>query len=556
MDTKEIIIAMVVLFGISIFLSGTFVDDRGVVFAQGFYQDIVSFFRQLTSGYAVLSIHPVDLVNYETHLRSKAWWLTVVQSDFSDEVVGQISADDIKDSEGNQATKDLSIRMTVDNMRCEYPIKADERIYRAEWKRFDLSPLECAVLNYDNKDNECKAWISSVDGAYGYYTNTRCKVYCVRLVPEAWHGKVGDPTLQFQSTIHVTAGDETKSGTINSLDQTELKIGDYVYARWIGFIDTKESCPVRDVPDALFENNKWNLIDPTSYDYYKTKLAGMLSCWSSVESDTTAEVCVNNVNKALMQITPANLKTPSGHYAVPSGGITNGKVVLELEKLIKLPVINMYVRADWLGVSMPSGVPDIISLSSSEYNPYTGYGLITAEIKNVGNARGSFGVYAVCPQPFSTGGTEYITLEPGETGTVKIKVYATSINTKQEATCKVYAYDKANPDVKDYGYVKVVADPLLVCEEGATRCNGKVIEACENNGWKPIQTCDYMCDYVNGKATCVSPPPPKPPSIIDRIVGFFKDLFRGITMGLGTIVLFVLIIFGLYLLIDRFIFRR
>jgi len=41
MDTKEIIIAMVVLFGISLFLSGTFVDDRGVVFAQGFYQDIV-----------------------------------------------------------------------------------------------------------------------------------------------------------------------------------------------------------------------------------------------------------------------------------------------------------------------------------------------------------------------------------------------------------------------------------------------------------------------------------------------------------------------------------
>jgi len=50
MDTKEIIIAMVVLFGISIFLSGTFVDDRGVVFAQGFYQDIVSFFRHICCG--------------------------------------------------------------------------------------------------------------------------------------------------------------------------------------------------------------------------------------------------------------------------------------------------------------------------------------------------------------------------------------------------------------------------------------------------------------------------------------------------------------------------
>jgi len=552
MDTKEIIIAMVVLFGISLFLSGTFVDDRGVVFAQGFYQDIVSFFRQLTSGYAVLSIHPVDLVNYETHLRSKAWWLTVVQSDFSDEVVGQISAEDIKDSEGNQATKDLSIRMTVDNMRCEYPIIADKKIYRADYKRYTIYPW----TNISDLRNECRKYGESVGAEYVTERIYGWRYYCFVLIPEAWHGRVGDPTLQFQSTMYVTAGDETKSGTINSLDQTELKIGDYVYARWIGFIDTKESCPVRDVPDALFENNKWNLIDHVSYENYDKALASFKTCINSVESDDQAQYCVDTLNKALMQITPANLKTPSGHYAVPSGGITNGKVVLELEKLIKLPVINMYVRADWLGVSMPSGIPKITSLSSSEYNPYAGYGLITVGVKNVGNAKGSFGVYAVCPSPFSTSGTEYITLDPNQEGTVAIKVYATSINKEQEATCKVYAYDRANPDVKDYGYVKVKANPLLVCEEGATRCNGKVIEACENNGWKPIQTCDYMCDYVNGKATCVSPPPPKPPSIIDRIVGFFKDLFRGITMGLGTIALFVLIIFGLYLLIDKFIFRR
>ena len=548
MDLKDVIVILGIFFIASLALSPSYIKGKGVFFGQ-IYQAIANFF-QLSKGMAILSISPVDLVDYETHLKSKAWWLTVVQSDFSDYVVGEISADKITGKDGEKAKNGLKITMEVNQMTCEYPIRADDIIYRAEWKRFDLDWWECLRLDYSAKLKQCDGWIKKTPYAYGYKTWTRCKVWCLKLTPEAWHGELGDPITHFKSTIYISVNGDTEKATINTKKQTEfISENNLVYGRFVGYLSTKESCPVRNVPDAMHKDNKWRLIDPDSYRHYREKLTNAESCWATVESDETAKMCVNEINNALDSIQPAELRTPSGHYAQPTGGLNDGKAILELEKLIRLPMINMYVRADWLGVVMPKGKPKIVSVESQPFDPRRGNGIITVEVQNVGNARGSFGVYAVCPNPFSTSGTEYITLDPQEKGTVKITLYATPSNKKQEAYCKVYAYDKADPNVKDSATVKVIANPLISCPEGAKRCNGKVIEICHNNNWQPYRTCEYKCDPYP-EPHCVEAPPPwreeecawwDIPCHIRKAIRGLVDAIKTILIWIGGIVLIILI---------------
>jgi hypothetical protein len=197
---------------------------------------------------------------------------------------------------------------------------------------------------------------------------------------------------------------------------------------------------------------------------------------------------------------------------VPSGNEYSGKVTLTVNKLLQFPVLTLKIKADWLGVYIPVGKPLITSVSSTEFQT-GGVSYITTKVKNVGDALGSFGVYAQCNQPFSfIGTTEFISLNPNEEGIVNLKISGTC-SQKTQGSCVVYAYDRNNPNNKDSKTVSVSCTPIVLCNAGETRCNGKVIEQCNQagSGWNAIQTCDYTCEIKEGKATCVSPPQPKPP---------------------------------------------
>jgi hypothetical protein len=245
---------------------------------------------------------------------------------------------------------------------------------------------------------------------------------------------------------------------------------------------------------------------------------------------------------------------------VPSGNEYSGKVTLTVNKLLQFPVLTLKIKADWLGVYVPVGKPLITSVSSTEFQT-GGVSYITTKVKNIGDALGSFGVYAQCNQPFSfVGTTEFINLNPNEEGVVNLKISGTC-SQKIQGSCNVYAYDRNNPNNKDSKTVSVSCTPIVLCNAGETRCNGKVIEQCNQagSGWNAIQTCDYTCEIKEGKATCVSPPPPKPQCEWWDIGCWVNNIFKnigdwiklnilaplGLFFILIVIVLIVLFVFGI-----------
>ena len=50
--------------------------------------------------------------------------------------------------------------------------------------------------------------------------------------------------------------------------------------------------------------------------------------------------------------------------------------------------------------------------------------------------------------------------------------------------------------------------PIVLCTSGQSRCNGKVIEQCNQAGsaWVTIKTCEHACEIQNNVAVCAQPP--------------------------------------------------
>jgi len=506
-------------------------------------------------GYAILSIHPVELVDYDTKLRTRVWWMTVTQNQMSDYAYGSISASSIKDSDtGATAEKSLEIRMSVDKQTCEYGITKGDPLYRWDYKKIGLPWWSCT----DQRALEECAKV----GAYWTH-RVGCTVWCFIRYFEAWQGDIQTPRVNFKSTINIKAGGESYSGTINSLEQTEVSFpNDIAYARWTGSLTSGDECPKAKEEDvtAIYKNGKWYTSDYS--DFISWKAYDISTCIMSVRSDTDADLCISEANRRLdIALAPKEFKSKGGNVAETYGTLENGKITITLPKLIQYPVINMYVKAAWLGVVMPYGIPEITEVSSIKFDPSKGTGYIVVKVKNVGKGEGSFAVYAQCTDPFSIRSTEYTpTLRPGEETTVNLVLYATpGVQETVKGTCKVIAYDRYKTENRDMKSVEVEASPIGGCIEGRKRCIGNVIQECVGGIWKDVQVCEYGCEYKDSDVVCKERP--TPPECAWWDIGChlkkawegFTEAMKQVLVWVGIIAIVVVFIwFGLPIIIGRF----
>ena len=499
MELKQLIIEnkviVTVIFLIAI--AGLYQTGNLQFLQQTFYQ-----------GYATLSLSPVELVDYETHIRDKAWLLTVSQNKMSDIIYGSISSDSIKDpTTGEKATKDLTVKITADNQTCNYPLRAERNIYRYDYKIIELGYWDCLWLDYSNAAQECANL-----GGFLQPHGTKCKLFCALREQEAYSGILLTPSVSFKSTITLTSNGEETSAEINTLSQTEVNFPeDIAYARWVGSLSTGEYCPTLGIPSAVFKNNKWILVNENDLNTYLAKSDNFKTDWEAITSESIAESYINDINYALdMACISEVFKSPLGNLGIPEGSKNDGKVVMNLEKEVAFPLINMYIRADWLGIMMPYGMPEITKLESISFDPKQGYGSIIITAKNIGTAPGSFAAKAVCDYPVSGGNVVYFEpLESGDEGQATISLTAVSTGEEYLRKCTVTVYDRKETGNKDIKDIYVTIKPLEICPNGKERCVGNWRERCETNAWNRIEYCSYDCDYKsNGEVItyCVEAP--------------------------------------------------
>lgn len=149
-----------------------------------------------------------------------------------------------------------------------------------------------------------------------------------------------------------------------------------------------------------------------------------------------------------------NAKTSIGDYYVTSDGM----VVSNYTGVPYIPMLQLIIRSDWIGVEIVSGVPKIESVSLPSKIASGGTALAQVKVANTGEHEDQFEVYAIC------GGNKqissYITLKPNEEGNVSIPLIIPNTGNQ---TCTVYDKSTSDPTkVDSYQTSVMIQQPLII----------------------------------------------------------------------------------------------
>lgn len=370
-------------------------------------------------------------------------------------------------------------------------------------------------------------WFPVRDGWDTYYL-------CVGVEEVAQKGRIDEPDIKFHGTIEVENDEgEIADATISSDQQAiELKTSSNKFvgtAKWTGSLVTGSGKPDEDGYVAVWvhDENMWrvakeekftatigkydNVIDKLEYWSADPGMYGETISGDYHEAMNQIENQVNRNNIPVHTLTTADDKISfhrSSQIESPSKDGAGLKVNLDTQ--FTHPRITFYIVADWLGIKIPVGRPDIKSLNCNDFNSGE-EGTIEAEIKNVGTGDARFSYSVDCDKLDEAGTPSKYRFDAGETKDIDIRIQDTSGKTEFTDRCKVKVYDVNKPSNYDEASVTCkVLKPKQCFTEGETRVIGKCIDICQDSTWTRVKCCknlpvyNYETDeWECGDTTCI-----------------------------------------------------
>ena len=451
-------------------------------------------------GGTIISLQRTDFISSDSQIDGEAWLLTIVQNEASQFARGFFTADEInsKTSTKEKVKYPLEVNIESTPQKCIYELNAQSsKIYTME------SISKGKFILKTSCQNACE----------GYYAYT-CKptlfitgfdAYCYKKSPTATYGSVQFDKLSFSSNIIANINKEEFKGTISNENDKSVTLADgKFYASWVGNLVSGESCPSSSEQNvaSVFYNDKWKLIDKNNFIQYQNHDAsGFENCLDRyAQGSETPQTCVSAYNSmSSLALSPKEFQAVGGTTAIQNAeSANNGKVEITLGKAIQFPTITMRIKADLLGIVVPSSQPKIMK-SDSECFTTGSNGFIVANIKNVGDDYATFVVSANCPAPFSQTGTSVsVQLAPNTEQAVNIPI---SVEAGQDVKrkCTINVADLENPSKKDSSSVDVCGKTIILCNSGETKCYGAIRQRCnaQGSGWENIEG-DETCRTEGG----------------------------------------------------------
>jgi hypothetical protein len=381
------------------------------------------------------------------------------------------------------------------------------------------------------------AWVGS-----GQATPIRTCIYQQAVGYEAGIGQVNQ---LFSSVFTVSANGQSEQLTISSNNQSATSSDGKVQINWDGSLITGTGVPEASQYVAVSNDKNspnWVAAPYSAYSNYQTQYSSTLSKLSSTSFTpsqsgnnypspcssiltnisnsylTNVGSCLqNNVLSSIVSqnngdASPLTQGTQIGGYATQTSSY-NGQsaflVTLPSQFVTTNPQVTMRISGAFIGVVIPEGTPKILSVSSQPFNSGN-IGTISAIVKNIGNAQGSFytslsncdGVQPSTVSPnyaFQAGQTENLTIDISTTGT----------NNNVNEQCTVTVTD-ANGGGSNSSQVNVVMKQANQCTPGQQIVQGSSICSCSNvNGVYQPTSCTACPNGVtnsNGQYVCASAP--------------------------------------------------
>jgi hypothetical protein len=470
-------------------------------------------------GYNVIGLSKADFLSNDAKLNwQDAILLTVVHNTENECAIGNWKKEDINQKlENKKIDYDFAIKLDSKQQTCTYNIN---RKYVGETRGAykGIYKMESYHTDCEVPFGGCTNWVTDCmkkDKYYSYkcwdivpYVTKTC--YCFYNTREGWYGKLSDPKYDFPVEVTVAGKEKLPPVTIGGVGQTHALIGDKVYAEWNGNLVSGVSCPDAkgDYVATYSDTNGWNTVETEDWNKYEDyDESGFKLCVSGATADTVSQ-CIKEYNfrkeRAL-----SRWRTIAWDWGYPyyeqkeSGDETGGRVVLDVDKQIQYPVLGFHVNAKWMGIYTPVGIPKITSAPEKIQVKSGETTYFTVKVKNIGEATGSFDVYAECSPGFSSWRRESINPVPDEVIPVTLDISGSCPTGEKTGTCRVKAVGKTKTDISDD--IPITCSPLPICDpEGKKRCSEDElnVEICRNGNWEISEECDFGCTVKAGVPAC------------------------------------------------------
>lgn len=475
----------------------------------------------LASGFSTLSVSKVDFISNDPTIEGNSF---LVQGVAGFDGSGYIQATDIKDDQ-YQATKNLNINIEKEKYSCDYSFSNaySEYIYT-----FHISDTkywtENGCINHDYGPNSV------------YYAalkpNKLAKYSCIYAKKVYNFGYVTQPVENFELEFALSNGEETlQSGVLSSKTVNQVSFNRYGkrYATVNyqgGGLQTSAFCPLPSSTLQIAIQNMgeqdFSIVPYNQYADYKSRFNqlentlriyanDLESFWDSVGGtvfgvDDEIQRILDTVNTEVEAFSP-------GSFIVGAQGeryyLTNkpdgATKTIDLDRPFTLPLFTIRVNADWVGVVIPVGFPEI-----TDYNPKivsfkSGLGkVLTINVRNVGDGTGTFTTSATCQDKIDTT-KDSVTLTPGQEGQLDIFFNSNYVRDVEEQ-CKICVFDINNNNNQDCFLIKALSTAILEFEDGMLTCVGDTLKVSQDNTWVTRTVCENGCIQTGEKtAVCREP---------------------------------------------------
>ncbi len=335
-----------------------------------------------------------------------------------------------------------------------------------------------------------------------------------------WRKQIGvgyklDPSVayDFQMRINMTLNNQTYSGTINS--QNTSIFTPAFRAELLGQLQGQQSCPAN--PDvAAFVNSSLSSA-PLKY-VSAAQLQAVINQGYSIADLTTALSngdSYNTITSSMLASSP-NVGQYASYNFSNTSSLQTAMISIEPTGTVSVPVFNLYINAQSVGIHVPSGQPKIQSVTASPTLAATRAG-VNIQVTNLGETDSFDGSVTCGSNPVSPFSSR-ISVQSNQTVNVSVNTeYAGFIG-----TCTAEVHSVNSPQKSDSQSVKLTFYPY--CARSAPSPAHQMVFTslgcafvCPNYGQldvstgKPIDVFDASCgvitsydrctDYQNGTCT-------------------------------------------------------
>jgi hypothetical protein len=484
-----------------------------------------------SEGFTVTSVSTSSIITRTTQPASVYWIINANFNGGGQSLTGTLDPNTVKSFMGGKVYTKQPFSVSVNSMdeTIFYEVVNEGvQVYKYSYYTED-NPTTLGVATADPAPCSNSNWQIDIGRTTFGYVDMR---FCVKKEVVAVKGAYNNPKIDFKAKISVSNGYQTIerqvcSGASAGCMGASVDLSEIGTAQWTGSLVTGDSPPNQNLFVAIgrHDNSKWQIAGEPYWSDYKNKESvadGLLNDIRAraTQGRFTSSEYISQIDASIQSaISPPNqaeyvlLNQDASFTSSPFTKDSNsGKISVTLGRRLTSPNVVFKIRADWIGIVIPTGKPKIISAIANTLKSGES-GEVRVQIQNIGEGDGTFSTILMGCEPFvqtSSGESARQTIQPNNVNTISIGISGGASTDAISKSCTVKVYDVNDPTIYDQYSLYLQQQKPRICVPNQIIAEGSIIKKCNNGGTSLdiVDNCQYgVLSDNRGGFECASPPP-------------------------------------------------